>query len=129
MQKRKNLTTTNKNQVRVKFSENDTTWYPVDSRHQVDFLVGTNGNTENEWGMETVETLAIEPYVNKKTPSKRSRQVAFQSPQGSFIMHCGTKQFDKLNRLCFLTGKVFNLLVEKESPPSRKKYTLERLMQ
>ena len=123
--KEKNLlTTTNKNQVRVKFSENDTTWYPVDSRHQVDYLVGTNGNTENEWGMETVEMLAQEPYVNKKTPLKRSRQVAFQSPQGSFQKHCGTKQFDKLDRLCCLTEKVFNLLVEKESPPSKKSTNL-----
>ena len=86
--------------------------------------MGTNGKTENEWGMETVEMLAQEPYVNKKTPSKRSRQVAFQSPQGSFQKHCGTKQFDKLVRLCCLTEKVFDLLVEKESPPSKKSTNL-----
>ena len=91
--------------------------------------MGINGNTENEWGMETVETLAIEPYVNKETPSKRSRQVAFQSPQGSFQKHCGTEKFDTLDSLCCLTEKVFNFLVEKESPPSKKKYKVERLMQ
>ena len=33
----------------------------------------------------------MDPYVNKKTPLKRSRQAAFQSPQGSFQRRCGTK--------------------------------------
>ena len=42
-------------------------------------------------GMQTVETLAMDRYVNKKTPSNRSRQMAFQSPQGSFERHCYTK--------------------------------------
>ena len=73
--------------------------------------MGTNGNTETKWGMETVEKMAVEPNVNKKTPSKRSRRVAFQSPQGIFQKHCDAIQFDKLDKLCCLIEKEFILLV------------------
>ena len=85
MYERKNLLTTrNKKEVLVKFSESDTNSYPVDSRLQDDFLVETDGNTETEWGMETVDTLAMEPYVNKKTQTIIIRQTGFQSPLGNF---------------------------------------------
>ena len=55
---KKYLKTSNKNQIRVKFSENDITCYPADSQHQVNLLVQTNGESETDWAMETEEALA-----------------------------------------------------------------------
>ena len=111
------ITATHKNQVRVKVSEHDKTWYPVDSRIQAD-AIGNKMVSSSEltgWGMEKYPTNEMNTD-EKKTPAKRNRHVAFNSPSNEKQ----PDQSDKLDKLFNLFEKLFTLLVEKQSPPSKK---------
>ena len=68
-----------------------------------------------EWGMEKYPTNEVN-MDEKKTPAKRNRHVAFNSPSNEKQ----PDQSDKLDKLFNLTEKLFTLLVEKQSPPSKK---------
>ena len=111
------ITATHKNQVRVKVSEHDKTWYPVDSRIQADAIGNkmVSSSELTEWGMEKYPTNEVN-MDEKKTPAKRNRHVAFNSPSNEKQ----PDQSDKLDKLFNLTEKLFTLLVEKQSPPSKK---------
>ena len=52
----------------------------------------------------------------RKTPAKRNRHIAFNSPSNEKQ----PDQSDKLDKLFNLTEKLFTLLVEKQSPSSKK---------
>ena len=114
------ITATHKNQVRVKVSEHDKTWYPVDSRIQADAIGNkmVSSSELTEWGMEKYPTNEVN-MDEKKTPAKRNRHVAFNSPSNEKQ----PDQSDKLDKLFNLTEKLFTLLVEKQSPPSKKLQT------
>ena len=111
------ITATHKNQVRVKVSEHDKTWYPVDSRIQADAIGNkmVSSSELTEWSMEKYPTNEVN-MDEKKTPAKRNRHVAFNSPSNEKQ----PDQSDKLDKLFNLTEKLFTLLVEKQSPPSKK---------
>ena len=111
------ITATHNSQVRVKVSEHDKTWYPVDSRVQADAIGNktVSSSERTEWGMEKHPTNEVN-MDEKKTPAKRNRHVAFNSPSNEKQ----PDQSDKLDKLFNLTEKLFTLLVEKQSPPSKK---------
>ena len=124
--KEKNLVTaTHKNQVRVKVSENDKKWLPVDTRKQADSITNNSVLTRdiNEWDMECPNSISNKD--EKKTPYKRNRQEAFNSPIDETQMEVSNQNY-KLDKLCSLTEKLFTLLVEKQSPPSKKCANEER---
>ena len=69
-------TATHKNQVRVKVSEHDKTWYPVDILIQADAIGNTMVSTSEvfEWGMEKYPTNAVN-MDERKTGRRKSTQM------------------------------------------------------
>ena len=63
------ITATHKNQVRVKVSEHDKTWYPVDSRIQADAIGNkmVSSSELTEWGMEKHPTNEVNMDEKKTT--------------------------------------------------------------
>ena len=54
---------------------------------------------------------------NRKTPYRRNRQGAFNSPTNEVQNEASNQNF-KQDKLCSPTEKLFALMVEKHSPPS-----------
>ena len=74
----------------------------------------TNGKSERKRIVETVDTLAVDTYVNKK-PLKRSRQLGFESTQGNFKSQVDTKRIHNFEKSYCLDEKVFNFFVVNSS--------------